>query len=516
MQPAAVPLAAWLVILPVLLPLFGGALLIAGPGRLVDPRFVAALVVLLTGLGDAALLRHVLDSGVLAMTMGKWLPPFGISFAADSLGAGFALLAAAVTLCVLAYRPEAAEPGRRRGRFLALVLILLAGVDGAFLTGDLFNLYVWFELILIASFGLLVFSGTPLTVEATLKYGLLNFIATSLFLIALGLIYGALGTLNMADLIHSAAAGDRPVMAGIAALLVIAFGTKAAAIPVNNWLPASYHAPPPGVSALLGGLLTKVGAYALLRTLILILPAEQALLRPVLAGVAGATLLLAPLGALAQADLRRATGYLLIGGIGAILMGLALGTPMGIAGSVAYVVNAMLTVTALYFLAGVIEARTGDGTRAGGLYASSSLLSWLFILLALTIAGVPPSLGFWPKLLLLEAALAVPGAVAGSLDPPAMVLAICLLLNALLTLFVGARLWSRLFLRPAGVGEAVAAAATGGSPDRWALGATATLTALVVVAGLWPEPLLAFGRVAAAGLFDPAAYIGAVGLGGPS
>lgn len=511
MQAVSVPFAAWLVILPVLLPLFGGALLIAGPGRLLDARLAAALVVLLTGLADAALLRHVLDSGVLAMTMGKWLPPFGISFAADSMGAGFALLAALVTLFVLAYRPEAAEPGHRHGRFFALMLILLAGVDGAFLTGDLFNLYVWFELILIASFGLLVFSGTPLTVEATLKYGLLNFIATSLFLMALGLIYGALGTLNMADLIPAAAAGNPAVMAGIAALLLIAFGTKAAAFPLNSWLPASYHAPPPGVSALLGGLLTKVGAYALLRTLVLVLPGEQVLLRPVLAAVAGATLLLAPLGALAQADLRRATGYLLIGGIGAIVMGLALATPMGIAGAVAYVVNAMLTVTALYFLAGVIEAQTGgrDGTRTFGLYASNSLLSLLFILLVLTIAGVPPSLGFWPKLLLLEAALAAP---AGTLDPLALGLAVCLLLNALLTLFVGARLWSRLFWRPPAA--PVAAAEPGGPLAHWALGATAALTALVVVAGLWPEPVLAFGRAAAAGLFDPAAYIRAVGLGG--
>jgi multicomponent Na+:H+ antiporter subunit D len=510
MQAVSVPLAAWLVILPVLLPLFGGALLIAGLGRLFDARLAAALVVLLTGLCDAALLRQVLDAGVVAMTMGKWLPPFGISFAADPMGAGFALLAALVTLFVLAYRPEAAEPGQRHGRFLALVLILLAGVDGAFLTGDLFNLYVWFELILIASFGLLVFSGTPLTIEATLKYGLLNFIATSLFLMALGLIYGALGTLNMADLIRAAAAADPAVMAGIAALLVIAFGTKAAAFPVNSWLPASYHAPPPGVSALLGGLLTKVGAYALLRTLVFVLPAEHALLRPILAVAAGATLLLAPLGALAQPDLRRATGYLLIGGIGAIVMGLALAGPAGTAGAVAYVVNAMLTVTALYFLAGVIEAKTGDGTRTGGLYVADSLLSLLFILLVLTIAGVPPSLGFWPKLLLLQAAFAAP---AGSLDPLALTLAVCLLLNALLTLFVGARLWSRLFWRPAGV--PTEGAEPRGAVGRWALGVTATLTALVVVAGFWPEPVLAFGRAAAASLFDPTAYIGAVGLGGP-
>jgi len=515
MQAASTPLAAWLVILPVLLPLFGGALLIAGAGRTLRPTAFAVLVTLLTGVVDAVLLRHVLVGGPLAMTMGRWLPPFGISFAADALGAGFALLAALVTACVLVYRAGGSDAPAAEARCLALVLVLLAGVDGGFLTGDLFNLYVWFELILIASFGLLVVGGTPLTVDATVKYGLLNFVATSLFLAALGLIYGALGTLNMADIIHAAGSADPAVMAGIGVLLAVALGTKAAAFPLNAWLPASYHAPSAAISGLLGGLLTKVGAYALLRTLILVLPAEGRFLHPALAIVGGATLLLGPLGAIATADLRRAVGFLLIGGIGSIVAGLALANPAGIAGAVVYVVNAMLTITALYLVAGLLEARAGsrDSLRMGGLYVSSPLLSALFIVLVLTIAGLPPSLGFWPKLLLLQAAIdlgSVGRAVGG--DPFAQLLALCLLLNALLTLLAGARLWSRVFWRPAPepAGDPVLVPA---AVMPWAIGATTVLTTLVLVAGLWPGPILELGRAAAAGLLDPGGYIRAVGLG---
>jgi multicomponent Na+:H+ antiporter subunit D len=512
MQAALVPLSTWLVVLPVLLPLLGGGVLIVGGARMPRPAIFSVLILLLTAAADAGLFGRVMASGPVVMTMGRWLPPFGISFAADTIGAGFALLAALVSICVLTYRADAPMGG---GRFLALLLLLLAGVDGAFLTGDLFNLYVWFELILIAAFGLLVLSGTPLTIDATVKYALLNFVATSLFLAALGLVYGALGTLNMADIIGAAASADPAVMGGIGALLVVALATKAAAFPLNAWLPASYHAPPAAVSALLGGLLTKVGAYALLRILVLVLPAELRLLHPALGVMAGATLLLAPLGAIAEAELRRVVGYLLIGGIGTIVAGLALPNAIGIAGAVVYVVNAMLTISGLYLLAGLVEAHTGarDSRRMAGLYTARPLLSGLFVILILTIAGVPPSLGFWPKLLLLQAAVARAGGlgVAGGADPVALPLAACLLLNALLTLFAGARLWSRLFWRPARESPGNAAAATAAAMP-WAIGTASGLTALVLVAGLWPQPLLDFGRGAAAGLLDPHAYIHAVGL----
>jgi multicomponent Na+:H+ antiporter subunit D len=516
MQASLVPLIDWLVVVPVLLPLLGAALLLIGLGRVLPPTLWAIIVTAVVAIADMVLLHRVMVSGPLAMTMGRWLPPFGISFVADTLGAALALTAGLVTLAALLYQANGPVEPVRHARFLALVLVLLAGAGGAFLTGDLFNLYVWFEVTLIASFGMLIFASMPLTMDAAVKYGILNFLATSLFLLALGLLYGALGTLNMADIVGVAAKADPAVMGSIAALLLVAFGTKAAAFPVNGWLPASYHAPPAAISALLGGMLTKIGAYALLRTLILLLPAARDLLSPTLAFVAGATLLLAPLGAIADANLRRAIGYMLIGGIGAIIAGLALPSALGISGAVTYIINAMLAIAALYLVAGLIESRCGetDTRRMGGLYRADSWLSLLFLLLILTMAGIPPFLGFWPKWLLLQAAI-FPAAGVGAtatVNPTGLALAICLLLNALLTLIAGGRLWSRIFWRTAPGGSIMSVASPGAVVP---IAAATLLTALVVGAGLWPEPLLAIGKVAAAGLLDPRAYVGATGLGAP-
>jgi multicomponent Na+:H+ antiporter subunit D len=347
--------ADWIVVFPVLLPLIGAALLLMLWGARDFHWLFAGLVAAAVIACDVELLRRTLDAGPLSMTMGNWLPPFGISFTVDAMGAGFALVASAVTLLVLLYVQMDLPGSAKRDGFYPLVLLLLAGVSGAFLTGDLFNLYVWFEVMLISSFGLMVLGGQHRQLDGTIKYGFLNFIATSLFLLALGLLYGTLGTLNMADISRVAVTAEPAVMTGIAALLLLAFGMKAAAFPVNGWLPASYHTPPPAISALLAGLLTKVGVYALLRTLVMLLPASRELLEPVVAVIAAVTLLLGPMGAIAETNLRRALGFLVIGGIGATTMGIALPDANGIAGSATYIVHAMLTITGLYLVAGLIE-----------------------------------------------------------------------------------------------------------------------------------------------------------------
>jgi multicomponent Na+:H+ antiporter subunit D len=338
------------------------------------------------------------------MTMGKWLPPFGISFTADMLGVGFALTGAFATLCVVLYLQSDTPEAAVRDGVYPLVLLLLAGVSGAFLTGDLFNLYVWFEVMLIASFGLMVLAGHPLQLDAAVKNGVLNFLATTLFLMALGFLYGLIGTLNMADIIGKATQADAAPLTAIAALFALAFGMKAAVFPVNAWLPASYHAPPPGISALMGGLLTKVGVYALLRTLIMLLPVPREHLAPVLLSIAMATAILGPLSAIGETRLRRAIGFLLIGGVGLMLLSVSSVEPEAVAGSVAYGIHAILTLTALYMIAGLIERATGqvDTRNMRGLYAANSTLSLLFLVLILAVSGVPPFLGFWPKLLLLQ------------------------------------------------------------------------------------------------------------------
>jgi multicomponent Na+:H+ antiporter subunit D len=515
-QQSAVFAADWLAVLPVVISIAAAALLVVGRRARELQWGGALLAVGAVVLVDLALLWRVLEFGPVAMTMGNWLPPFGISFTVDIVGAVFALAAAGVTGLLLVYiRAGLPERAREHGVY-PLILLLLGGVSGAFLTGDLFNLYVWFELMLIASFGLMALGGRDLQLDATVKYGFLNFLATAFFLVALGLLYGLLGTLNMADILAKAPAADPVAMAGIAALLLLAFGMKAAAFPVNAWLPASYHAPPPAISALLAGLLTKVGVYALLRSLGMLLPAARDLLDPVIALVAIGTLLLGPLGAIAETNLRRSLGFLLIGGIGATLCGLALSNEAGLAGAVAYTLHAILTITALYMLAGLIEAMTGttDTRQMGGLYAAASLPSVLFFGLMLAVAGVPPFLGFWPKLLLIDGGMARWNFGA---DGWALALWIAVLLNALLSLVAGARLWSHIFWRTGPEGDASELPNAGLQPldrrARWlGLGPAAMLAAIVLVLGLFPEPLLAFAREGALGLLDPSNYVAATGL----
>ncbi|MEX0627383.1 MAG: proton-conducting transporter membrane subunit, partial [Cucumibacter sp.] len=312
---------------------------------------------------------------------------------------------------------------------------------------------------------------------------------------------------------------------GIAGLFLLALGMKAAAFPVNAWLPASYHTPDPTISALFGGLLTKVGVYAIIRILGQLLPAnvarDWALIRGpnfapfefgvslnlVIALIAGATLILAPLGAMAETNLRRAIGFLVIGGIGAMLAGVALGTSGGIFGAAIYALHSMLTITGLYLVAGLIERATGttDTRRMGGLYQFSSPLSILFICLVFAVSGLPPFLGFWPKFVLVQAGLG--GESYG--------LAAAILLNAFLTIVAGSRLWSHIFWRNGREGDGSEAPNPNLKPlqlkDRWwGLVPAATLTLAIVLLGLWPAPLFLAGSRAAAGIVDPTAYVDSV------
>ncbi|PDT05353.1 Na+/H+ antiporter subunit D [Rhizobium chutanense] len=507
---APVPIAHWLAVLPVVHCIALGAVLLMLRAY---PRLQAGLAISgLAGLAliDAALLAKVAAEGPLTMVMGRWLPPFGIAFTVDLLGALLAFTAALAALAGGIYAlADIGESGRRYG-FFPLLMLLMAGVSGAFLTGDVFNLYVWFEVLLISSFGLIILGSERQQIDGALKYAVLNLIATTLFLIGVGILYAAFGTLNMADIAARARdlRGTAPLMT-LASLFLLAFAMKAAAFPVNFWLPAAYHTPRIVVSALFAGLLTKVGIYALIRVMVMLLPVERQELTPVIALAAAATIVVGALGALAENDIRRLFGYIVISGIGNMLAGVALGGgPVGgpgggidgISGAVFYALHSMVLMTALYLAAGEI-ARRGGGfalSNLGGLYRQSGGFAALSLVLFLAACGLPPFSGFWPKVILVKAAL----------DLGAGWLSAAILAGGLLTTIAFGRLFLLAYWRPAPV-------VLTPSKAEWRTSLPlAALTALVIGFGILPDRLLALSQAAAAGLADPQAYLHSVFPGG--
>lgn len=510
MQTAPVGAGDWLVAAAILLCLLGGTFLVMFRKQHQLQVVVGNLVLALSVLANLALLIRVVTTGPVVMTFGNWLPPFGISFVADGMSALFALTASICALAGGIYAIRDLDAWQWRFGFYPMLLIMLAGVMGAFLTGDIFNLYVWFEVLLIASFGLIILGNTKAQLDGGVKYAILNLLATTFFLIAVGLIYGVVGSLNMADIatklpLHYTTA---PV-ATIAVLFLVGFGMKGAAFPLSFWLPASYHTPNISVAAIFAGLLTKVGVYALIRTFTLIMPGEVGHINDILLVIAIFTMVVGAIGALAQSDLRRLLGFLVVSGIGYMLLGLSIGSEGALGGAIFYALHSMVIMTILYFLAGLVKRRAGSFYlhEAGGLYAKAPFMAGLFLVAVLAASGLPPFSGFWPKYMLVEASLAAESYVA---------VGAILLAGFISTIALG-RAWAFLFWRngAAGAPEKEVAELTvldGRTLAIFILPVT-VLSLLIVLFGIWPEPLMATVYVGVDGLINPAGYIQSV-LGG--
>ncbi len=356
-------------------------------------------------------------------------------------------------------------------------------------------------MLLISSFGLLVLGGRRAQLDGAIKYGLLNLVATTLFLIATGYLYAIFGTLNMADItIKARTMADSAPLVTLASLYLMAFGMKAAAFPLNFWLPASYHTPSITVSALFSGVLTKVGIYALLRTLVMIFPAARSDLAPLIGAIAIATMMFGALGALGQQDIRRLVGQLVISGIGLMLAGLALSTEKALGATLFYALHSMAVMAGLFVMAGLAGKAGGSFSlhRLSGLWLSSPLFSALTLVLVLSVSSLPPFSGFWPKAVL----------VGEALDAGRGWLAAAILASGFITTLATGRMFLLVFWRSI-EGE------TPPQPIRTAtLLPLAALCLPLVALGLWPEPVLALANQAAGGLLDPAPYLQSVFGGG--
>lgn len=426
------------IILPVVVHLASAIIMMLLLGQQTTVVRYFSVAVNVVGLLIAAyFFNQTLDGEVLLMKAGNWDAPFGIVFAADLFSWLMVLLTSISALAVSIYSGAAISYARTRFGYFAAFHFLIMGLNGAFLTGDIFNMYVWFEIIIISSFVLITLGGEKAQLEGAIKYVAMNLLASVLFLTATGVLYGLAGTLNIADLSIKVAAIENRGLVNLVALLFLAgFGIKSAVFPMYFWLPASYHTPPAAVSAIFGGLLTKVGVYALIRVFTLIfIPDTQ--LTVILSIIAGMSIVSGALGALVQKQLHKVFSYFIICHIGYMISGLAMFNYAAFLGTVFYLTHDIIVKTNLFMMGGVIRKLKGSYMLSSlkGVYAQYPKLSILFAVVLFSLAGIPPLSGFWPKIFLFQSAF----------DLQQYALLAAIIFGSFITLFVIAKVWAEVF-----------------------------------------------------------------------
>ncbi|UGT64771.1 Na+/H+ antiporter subunit D [Nocardia asteroides] len=512
--------------LPVLIPLIAAAITLIF-GRRPRLQSLVTLIALSAVVAVCAALLYLADrDGTTAVQVGGWDVPIGITLVVDRLSAVMMLVSSIVLLVVSVYGAgQNIRDGDERqptSIYRPTYLVLTAGVGTTFLAGDLFNLFVGFEILLAASFVLLTVGATAERVRAGVAYVMVSMLSSLIFLVGIALAYAATGTLNLAQLALRIGAAPEGVRNAVYAMLLVAFGIKAAIFPLSNWLPDSYPTAPAPVTAVFAGLLTKVGVYAIIRTHALFFPESGFDTLLLVAGLL--TMLVGIFGAIAQSDIRRLLSFTLVSHIGYMLFGIGLASEAGLGGAVYYVAHHILVQTALFLVVGLIERQAGSVSlrRLGGLAGASPLLGLLFLIPALNLGGIPPFSGFIGKVALLQAGAADGGWLAWVLVAGAVT-------TSLLTLYVVALVWSKAFWRPrseAPEGHLAMARPANlveettdvlydertdpGRMPALMVGATAALVlvgfALTVLAG----PILDITDRAAAELDNPGVYVSAV------
>ncbi len=422
----------------VVVPLLGAAVLLALRSR-ID---VQQVVSVLTSAGQLALaialLVQVHDGGVARARIGGWPGGLGITLVGDPLAAILVVVAAATLLAVLVFAMGQLEDSEERRFFHPLYQVLSAGIALSFLTGDLFNLFVAFEITLAASYVLLLLATGRGLIRPGISYVVINLIGSTLLLLAVAFIYAATGTVDMNVAAERLAELPDYLNTALRLLLVVVFGIKAAVFPLFNWLPDSYPTAPTAITAVFAGLLTKIGVYALIRTQGQVFGMAGGPPDALLLWVAGLTMIIGVLGALAQDDIKRILSFHIISQVGFMIMGLGIFSVAGLAGAILYMVHHIPTKTALFLVAGLVTKRAGTSSLAGvgGLISTAPVTAALFIPFALSLGGIPPLSGFIAKLSLVQAGLAQDlwWVVAASL------------VASLLTIVSMAKVWNGAFL----------------------------------------------------------------------
>jgi multicomponent Na+:H+ antiporter subunit D len=445
------------------------------------------------------LLARVESRGAQVLQASAWESPFGISLVADAMSALMLVLTGVMALMGVVYARGSLDEEREKFGFHPLLHAMLMGVCGAFLTGDLFNMFVWFEVMLISSFVLIALGGGKHQLEGALKYVAINLFASVVFLSALGLLYGATGTLNLADLALKAESFPEPAFfTKVSMLLLVTFAVKAGLAPFFFWLPASYHTPPTVISAVFAGLLAKVGIYAVLRVFPLLFGQDPGFTIPVLQVIAAVTMLIGVFGAFAQTNFRRILAFHSVSQMGYILMGFTFGAAQGIAASVFFILHHSVVKSNLFLISGYVRKAFGSEKMEdlGGLAKGSPWLAATFVIAAFSLAGFPPLSGFLGKLALVKAGLAGPD---GWLVGVSLFVSVFTLLSML-------KIWLSAFWSPAptGIDRVVL------PQNAWMQVPTVALAAGAVLLGVFARPVWQRSEAAAQALLDRNTYISAV------
>ncbi|OEH93667.1 Na+/H+ antiporter subunit D [Bacillus solimangrovi] len=394
-----------LAILPILLPFLTGILTAFFHKKLPLVRSITIIMSIVTLLTSLYIANIVFTDAPILLEAGDWMAPFGIVLVADGLAMTLVIVTDLIAVACAIYAMRSLDEERERFYFYTFFQLLIAGVSGAFLTGDLFNLFVFFEVLLMASYGLIILGGTKEQLRESLKYVLINVFSSMLFVTTVAFLYSVTGTLNMAHLAERVQLAEQQgILTTISILLFLVFATKGALFPLYFWLPKSYAVPNPVISALFGALLTKVGVYSILRVFTLIFIYKTDITHELFIILAGITMLMGVVGALSTYNVKLIVAYNIIPAVGFMIMGIGIYNETALSGTVYYLIHDMIVKGALFLLAGAMIKITGtaDLRKMGGLIRNHQLLAWLFLIATVTLAGIPPFSGFIGKFLLIK------------------------------------------------------------------------------------------------------------------
>jgi multicomponent Na+:H+ antiporter subunit D len=486
-----------LIILPIIIPIIAGLLMVIFRKSIKFQRILSILAIVSTGAVAVILINQISKDGIQILHLGGWKAPFGVSMVADMFATILILVTSIVAVCCLLFAFQSIGEKREAYYFYPLFLFLITGVNGSFMTGDIFNLFVCFEVMLVSSYVLISLGGTKIQLRASIQYILINVISSFLFLVAIAFLYAMTGTLNFAHLAQRVAeVGQDGLLTTVAILLLIVFSLKAGLF-LFFWLPGSYSAPPTAISAIFAALLTKVGIYAIIRTFYLIFYHEPQITHLLIGILAAITMVLGAIGAVAYGDINKILTYNVIVGVGFILAGVATLSVEGITGSLYYLIHDMIVKALIFLLGGTVIHLTGTSKlkEFSGLIRLHPQLGWMFFIAALSLSGIPPLSGFLGKVFITEGTFVTGYFWLGGIG----------LITSLMVLYSIMKIFINGFW-----GYTVLTEETEKGTTKGLMFPIGILTALTIALGLGSEGIQTYVDLATQTLMNPEIYIRAV------